>query len=65
MDAVPNFAGDPSALVPAVKPGGRLVSTLILSADDVPADGIEVVPIYANPVTATLDRLAKNQAEKR
>lgn len=63
VDVVLNFAGDPTGLVPAVKPGGRLVSTLIMSADAVPAEGIEVLPIYATPAPATLQRLADNQAQ--
>ena len=64
VDAVLNFAGDPAALVPAVKQGGRLVSTLIMSPADVPAEGIEVVSIYANPSPGALERLARNQADK-
>ena len=64
VDVALNFAGDPSGLVPAVKQGGRLVSTLIMSPADVPAEGIEVVSIYANPSPETLERLAKNQADK-
>lgn len=63
-DVVLNFAGDPSGLVPAVKQGGRLASTLIMSADEVAAEGIEVLPVYANPIPETLARLAQNQAEK-
>ncbi|MFB9071325.1 NADP-dependent oxidoreductase [Citricoccus parietis] len=63
VDVVLNFAGDPAALVPAVKQGGKLASTLIMSADAVPAEGIEVLPVYANPAPATLTRLARNQAE--
>ncbi|MEV7649033.1 zinc-binding dehydrogenase, partial [Arthrobacter sp. NPDC089319] len=64
IDVAFGFAGDPSALVPAVKQGGRLVSTLIMSPDDIPADGVQVVAIYANPAPETLERLARNQADK-
>ncbi len=63
VDVVLNFAGEPAALVPAVKQGGKLASTLIMSADELPAEGIEVLPIYADPTPATLARLAQNQAE--
>lgn len=63
VDVVLNFAGDPATLVPAVKQGGKLASTLIMSTDAVPAEGIEVLPIYANPTPETLTRLAQNQAE--
>ncbi|MEV7649129.1 NADP-dependent oxidoreductase [Arthrobacter sp. NPDC089319] len=64
VDAALNFAGAPAALVPAVKQGGRLVSTLIMSPEDVPAEGIQVVSVYAHPAPATLERVAQNQAEK-
>jgi NADPH2:quinone reductase len=64
VDVALNFAGAPAALVPAVKQGGRLVSTLIMSPADVPAEGIEVISIYANPSPETLERVAKNQADK-
>jgi NADPH:quinone reductase-like Zn-dependent oxidoreductase len=64
VDVVLHFAGDPSALVTAVKPGGRFVSTLVQSPDQVSADDVQVIPVFANPSTATLERLAKNQAEK-
>lgn len=63
VDVALNFAGDPAGVVPAIKQGGRLASTLIMSADDVTAEGIEVLPIYANPTPDTLNRLAQNQAE--
>lgn len=64
VDVVLNFAGDPAAAVQSVKAGGRFVSTLIMSADQVQADGVQVFPIYATPSEATLERLAKNQAEQ-
>jgi NADPH:quinone reductase-like Zn-dependent oxidoreductase len=63
IDAVLHFAGDPTALTPVVKPGGVLVSTIALDPAQVPAPDIRVVPIYAHPTTATLQRLARNQAE--
>lgn len=64
VDVVLNFAGDPAALVPTVKQGGRLASTLIMSPDAVEADGIEILPVYADPTSKTLSCLAKNQAEQ-
>lgn len=64
VDVVLNFAGDPAGLVPAVKQGGRLASTLIMSPDAVDAQGIEILPVYAAPTPETLDRVAKNQAEQ-
>lgn len=62
-DVVFAVAGNPSGLVAAIKLGGRLVSTLLGSAADVPVEGIEVTAIYANPSTATLERIAKHEAD--
>jgi NADPH:quinone reductase-like Zn-dependent oxidoreductase len=64
VDAVLHFAGDPQALVPVIKTGGALVSTMLRNADDVPAENVRVVSIYANPSTETLDRVARHQDEK-
>ncbi|MDZ4046627.1 MAG: NADP-dependent oxidoreductase [Rhodoglobus sp.] len=64
VDVVLHFAGDPASLVGVIKPGGRLVSTLVQSPEQVPAEGITVVPVYANPTGETLDRLARNQRDK-
>ena len=62
VDVVFHFAGDPAALLPVVRANGRLVSTLLSSADQLPTDAVTVVPISANPDQATLDRCADNQA---
>ena len=64
VDVVLHFAGAPDPVVAAMKPGGTFVSTMLRSADDVAAEGVRVVSIYANPSAATLDRLARNQAEQ-
>jgi NADPH:quinone reductase len=64
VDVVLHFAGDPAPLVAVVKPGGTLVSTMLRSAENVPAENVKVVSIYARPSTATLDRVARHQAEK-
>lgn len=63
FDAVFHLAGDPASLVAATKAGGRLISTLLQSAEQVDAGAVTVIPIYANPVTATLNRLAENHTE--
>jgi len=60
VDVVFHFAGDPTSLVSVVKPGGVLVSTAIMSADQVPAENVRVVAIYAVPSASTLDRIAEN-----
>ena len=63
VDVVLHFAGDPP-LVAVVKPGRTLVSTMLRSAEDVPVENVKVVSIYASPSTATLNRVARHQAEK-
>ena len=64
VDVVLHFAGDPAPLVAVVKPGGTLVSTMLRSADDVPAENVKVVSIYASPSAATLERVARQHDEK-
>lgn len=63
VDVAFAVAGNPASLIPAVKAGGRLVSTLLGSAADLPAEGIEVTAIYANPSTATLERIARHESD--
>ena len=65
VDVALHFAGDATTLVDAVKPGGRLVSTLIMAPEQLPTESVTVVPVYANPSTSTLQTLATNQAENR
>jgi NADPH:quinone reductase len=64
VDAVLHFAGDPTPLLSVVKPGGTLVSTMLRSAEDLQAENVKVVSIYASPSSATLDRVARHQDEK-
>jgi NADPH2:quinone reductase len=59
-----HFAGDATALLPAVRQDGLLVSTLIGSGDQVPTHNATVVSIYANPDGATLDRCADNHVQQ-
>jgi NADPH2:quinone reductase len=61
VDIVLHFAGDPAGLIGAVKEGGKFVSTLVYSPDQVSAPGVTVVPIMAVPAPATLERLAENE----
>jgi NADPH:quinone reductase-like Zn-dependent oxidoreductase len=65
VDAVIHLAGDPAALLPAVRNGGRFVSTLLSSPEQLPADKATVVPIYAIPSRDILDRCAENHAQGR
>jgi NADPH2:quinone reductase len=63
VDVVIHLAGDPAALFPAVRTGGRFVSTLIDSPDQLPTDDVTVVGIVATPDAATLWRAARHQAD--
>jgi NADPH:quinone reductase-like Zn-dependent oxidoreductase len=60
VDAVIHLAGDAAAWLPAVANGGRLVSTMIMSPEQLPSDDVTVVPVYAVPSSETLDRIARN-----
>jgi NADPH2:quinone reductase len=64
VDVVLHFAGDPTPLLSVVKPGGALVSTMLRGAEDLQAENVKVVSIYASPSSATLDRVARHQDEK-
>ena len=61
VDVVLHLAGDPTALLSAVRPGGKFISTLIGSPDQLPRDTVTVLPIFANPTADILNRLAGNQ----
>jgi NADPH2:quinone reductase len=63
VDAVIHLAGDPAALLPAVRTGGRFVSTIVMSPDQLPTDDAIVIGIYANPDPATLQRVASHHAD--
>jgi len=58
VDVVLHFAGDAATVLPALRAGGRFVSTLIASPDQLGDGTVTVVPIYADPTTAVLTRLA-------
>ena len=61
VDVVVHLAGE-LTVVEAVRAGGRFVSTLIMSPEQVPTDTAVVVPIYANPTPEVLDRCAASHA---
>jgi NADPH2:quinone reductase len=62
-DVVLHFAGDPAALLVAVRNGGKFVSTIAGSPEQLPTEDATVVGIYANPDAATLNRCATNHAD--
>ncbi len=63
IDVVLHFAGDPVALTGALTTGGALVSTLVMDPSQVQVDDVNVVPIFAQSTTATLERIARNHAD--
>jgi NADPH2:quinone reductase len=65
VDVVLHFAGDAATVLPALRSGGRLVSTLLASPDQVVADSVTVLPVYADPTTPVLTGLAENLAAGR
>jgi NADPH2:quinone reductase len=65
IDAVIHLAGDPGALLPVVRKGGRFVSALLFSPEQLQSDVVTIVPIFANPTHETLVRVAANQAQSR
>lgn len=58
VHAVVHLAGDGLELAKLIVPGGRIASTLGLSADALADHDVVASPIMAAPITATLDRLA-------
>jgi NADPH:quinone reductase-like Zn-dependent oxidoreductase len=64
VDAVIHLAGDTTPLA-AARDGGRFISTLIGSPDQIPSDSVTVVPVYANPTTEVLDAVAAGHAAGR
>jgi NADPH2:quinone reductase len=62
VDVVFHFAGDPAPALATLRSGGRFVSTLIMSPDQIPTEDATVLPIYASPDRATLERAASSHA---
>ena len=58
VEAVLHFAGDGAELAARLSPGGRMASTLGLTPEQLGRDDVTLAPIMANPVTATLAKLA-------
>jgi NADPH2:quinone reductase len=62
VDAVLHFAGDGAVLAALLSPGGRMASSLGLTREQLRRDDVTLVAIMANPVTATLAKLANAAA---
>lgn len=62
VDTVLHFAGDPADSAMLVRPGGAFVSTRVGSPDQVPAENVNLVGIYAQPTPDILDAIAADQA---
>jgi NADPH2:quinone reductase len=63
VDTVVHLAGDPAVLLAAIKRGGRLVSSMVGSPEQIPAENVTVVAIRADPTPAVLGQLATNQEQ--
>ncbi|NIZ89657.1 NADP-dependent oxidoreductase [Kineococcus rubinsiae] len=61
VDVVFHFAGDAQALLSVLRPGGRLVSTIVQPAQ-LPTEDATVIGIYTNPDADTLGRIAAGAA---
>lgn len=65
VDVVLHFAGDAATVLPALRPGGRFVSTLIASPEQLSAADATVLPVVADPTPAVLAQLAESLAAGR
>lgn len=63
VDVVIHLAGDPAALLSTVRDGGRFVSTLVGSPDQLPTDHATVVAVTGNPDAGALWRAARHEAD--
>lgn len=61
--AVIHLAGDSAALIPALADGGRFVSALVFSPEEVPLKNGTVVPVQAAPTSDVLEQVAAAQAD--
>jgi NADPH:quinone reductase-like Zn-dependent oxidoreductase len=59
IDAIVHAAGDGAQLAALLKPGGRIASTIGLTAEKVDGTGAQVTAIMGMPTTDVLDRLAR------
>ncbi len=58
IDAIVHAAGDGAQLATLLKPGGRIASTIGLTAEQVDGSGVQVTAIMGMPTTDILGRLA-------
>jgi NADPH:quinone reductase-like Zn-dependent oxidoreductase len=61
VEVVAHLAGD-IGVVDLVRVGGRFVSTMVMSPDQVQTEAAVVVPVYANPSPEVLEKCAARQA---
>lgn len=58
VDVVVHLAGDPGTAIEFARSGGRFVSTMLMSADQLPSETVAVTAIYAQPTAEVLERIA-------
>ena len=64
VDAVLHLAGDPGALLPLVRAGGRFASTRIMKPEQISSDMVTVKAVYAVPTAEVLSGLADAVASR-
>ena len=63
VDVVVHLAGDPAAALSLVRQGGRLASTLLMSADQLPSETVKVIAVYHQATRELLNDLAAAVAD--
>jgi NADPH:quinone reductase-like Zn-dependent oxidoreductase len=58
IDAAIHLVGDGLVIADLLGPGGRLASTIGLASNDVAGRDVQVTPVMAMPLTATLEAIA-------
>jgi NADPH2:quinone reductase len=61
VDVIVHLAGDPATLTPVLKDGGRFVSALVMTPEQLPLANGTVVPVYAAPTRDALTTVASDQ----
>lgn len=63
VDAIIHLTGDAESLLPALRSGRRLVSTLVSPGNELAKDDRDLIGVYANPDDATVDRLSGHRSD--
>ena len=61
VDSAIHLAGDGAALLPLIRPGGSLVSTLVMSPGALPSESVSVLPVQMQVTPEHLQAIVENQ----